>query len=286
MADISKRISRKSIKAKKKYAIKTIKKQAKEKIHDIKIQYAANPERQQEKDSEKQHKRTLRIQRRNARLAYYAKQPRPFTVGEEISNSIIHGIAAGLSIAAIVLLAVRAYFYAPAGMDRSSCVASFVIFGSMLFITYTMSTLYHALTPYGARKVFSIFDHDAIYLMLAGTYTPFLLLGTKSHTGMLIATIWAVTAVLIALYSVFGSKLRTFSFFTYFLIGWILVAAVLCGQIEVTQRSQNFMLAGAIVYSLGCGFFILRKFKWTHSMFHLFSLAASVLHFFSVYFLV
>jgi len=286
MADISKRISRKSINAKKKYAIKTIKKQAKEKIHDIKIQYAANPERQQEKHSEKQHKRTLRIQRRNARLAYYAKQPRPFTVGEEISNSIIHGIAAGLSTAAIVLLAIRAYFYTPQGIDKASCIASFVIFGSMLLITYTMSTLYHALTPYGARKVFSILDHDAIYLMLAGTYTPFLLIGTKNHTAMLITAIWVITALLIALYSVFGSKLRTFSFFTYFLIGWTLVAAVLCDKIMAPQLSKNFMVSGAIVYSVGCGFFILRKFKWTHSMFHLFSLAASVLHFFSVYFLI
>lgn len=279
MADISKRISKKSIRAKKKYAIKVVKKQAKEKIRDIKIQYAANPERQQERASEKMHRRSLHVQKRNAKLAYYAKQPRPFTVGEDIFNSIVHGIGAGLSIAAIVLLAIRAYFHAP------QLIAPFVIFGATLFVTYTMSTLYHSLTPYGARKVFSVLDHCAIYLLIIGTFTPFLFADAGKNTGILTALLWGVCLALIVLYCIFNSRLRTFSFFTYFLIGWTATLAVTSGKISASPTSQALLLAGTIVYSAGCAFFLLRRVKWTHSVFHIFTLAASVLHFFSVFYL-
>ena len=133
MGDITRRITRKSLKAKRKAAIKTIKAQAKEKIHQIKVDYSMDAEKKKEKAAEREHKRELRAQKANARLSYNARQPRPFTLGEDVLSSIANGIGAGLSVSAIVLLVIRAYFYAPAA-QKSTYISTFAVFGSSLFV--------------------------------------------------------------------------------------------------------------------------------------------------------
>lgn len=286
MADISRRITRKSLKAKKKAAIRTIKKQAKEKIQEVKLQYSQNPERARLKAEELAAKKELRSQKLNAQLAFNEHKSRTYSLGEEIFSSITHGIGVGLSVAAIVLLAIKAYFHHPESMPLSTFMTSVIIFASSLFVMYLMSTLYHALRPVIAKKVFSIFNHDAIYILIAGTYTPFIFMLFPLKSAFSIALlVWIICAVLIALYSVFGSRLRGFSVFTYIVFGWLILSVFVYAPYTLNATSKYFLLAGGIAYSV-CGIcYIFRRRKWSLSYFHLFALFGSILHFFSVYFM-
>src|SRR5574344_182729 len=268
MADITNKISRKSLKLKKKYAIKTVKDQAREKIHDIKIQYAKNPDRQQAKVAEHERRKALHVQKANARLAYNARQPRQYTLAEDLFNSISHGVGAGLSVAAIVLLILRALTYAPEG-KTVLYVTSFTIFGVSCFVLYIMSTLYHALTPYGVRRLFSIFNHTSIYLLIAGTYTPFALTTIEGMTGWIVfGVIWGLALVGIIMYSVFGSRMRNVSVATYIIMGWLIVFAFNPIVAKLPRISLAMLISGGVAYTVGCIFYFMKKYRWTHSIFH------------------
>lgn len=281
MGDITRRITRKSLKAKRKSAIKTIKAQAREKIHQIKVDYSMDAEKKKEKAAERERKRELRAQKANARLSYNARQPRPFTLGEDVLSSIANGIGAGLSVSAIVLLVVRAYFYAPAS-QRSLYVSTFAVFGSALFVLHLMATLYHAISPSKAKKVFSILSHCAIYLFIGGIFTP-LLLARMSLASTACAVLWGILALLLTLYAVFGSRLHSFSVFTYIALAAVLVGLIFSGALSLNLSSRVFLLAGVAAYGISAVFFMMRNFKWTHSIFHLFAIGASVLMFFGIY---
>jgi len=284
MADISEKITRKSLRAKKRDAIKTIKAQSREKIHEIKIQYAKNPERLQERAAAKERRKALRVQKENARLAYNARQPRQYTLAEDLFNSISHGIGAGLSVAALVLLILRAIKYAPEG-KTGLYVTSFTLFAVSMFLLYLMSTLYHALTPYGVRKVFSILNHTSIYLLIAGTYTPFALTTIEGVTGWVVfGLIWGAALLGIVFYGVFGERMRNISVATYIILGWLIVFTFNPVAQKVPRLSIAFLISGGIAYTVGCVFYFMKKYKWTHSIFHSFVIVGSVMHFFSIYF--
>lgn len=285
MADISRKITSKSLKLKRKAAIKTIKAQAKEKIRQVKMEYTSDSDKAKLRAAEKEQKKELQLQKANARLAYNTRQPRPFTLGEEIFNSISHGIGAGLSVAAIVLLAIQAYYHAPC--SRTSYIASFSIFGSALFILFLMSTLYHAISSLGAKKIFSILNHNTVYIFIAAAYTPFVLTQfSLPNAAGICGLVWGICGGLVALYSVFGAKLRVFSFLTYVTFGWLLAGLALSplGS-NINDLSKKLLTVAAIIYTAGSGLFLLKTYKWMHSVFHLCSLAASILMFFSVYYL-
>ena len=286
MADISAMIRRKSLQAKQKAAIRTIRQQAKEKIRAVKLAYAENPEEAAQKLREGANRKAGRMQRWNARLAYIERQPKEYSLGEDLVSSISHGIGAGLSVAAIVLLVLLAVFHAPLE-SRSLYTVSYVIFGAFAFILYMMSTLYHALTPYGARKVFSILTHDSIFALIAGTCTPFVLTVLGGTVGwVLFFVIWGIAGIGIALYSVFHSKLRYISVLVYIVLGWLFI--VLFALTPLTARlpslSRAMLISGGTAYTVGGIFYLFPQHKWTHCIFHIFTLAGSILHFFSVYF--
>ena len=289
MADISRKITRKSIKAKKNAAIKTIKKQAKEKIHEVKIQYAQNPERQKLKEEEREQKKLRREQKAAALLSYYQHQNREYTLGEELFSSISHGIGAGLSVAALVLLIIRAVFHTPADLNRSAVIAGYAIFGASIFITYLMSTLYHAIPAVLARKVFSVLNHDCIYILIAGTYTPFVLTKIPGTLGIsLCAVIWGITGFFIVLYSIFGSKLRWFFVVTYMIAGWLIISVFSFVPVGtyLPDMCRALLVSGGVVYTVGGLFYLMRKTKWAHSVFHVLTLCATILHFFCIYFMI
>ena len=284
MADISAIITRKSLKAKQKAAIRTVKAQAKEKIENLKKE-SFNAEEDEPLLSREQ-KKTLRSERLAASIAYSAKMPREYTVGEDIFNSISHGIGAGLSVAAIVLLILRAINRSvPSRIDIS--VFACTLFAASYFIMYILSTLYHAMNPYGARRVFSILTHDAIYCLIGGTFTPFILLEIGGNSAWIVfAVLWGLVAALIALYSSLGKKVRAFSIAAYLLLGWFFVMLfTVFGVGGLPQKSQTMLLAGAALYTFGGLFFLMPRYKWCHSIFHLFTLAGSLLHFFAVWYL-
>jgi len=283
MADISAIITRKSLKAKQRAAIRTVKVQAKEKIDQLKNGGFDNDDAPV---MNREQRRALREQRLAARLAYSAKMPREYTVGEDIFNSVSHGIGAGLSIAALVLLLVRAVNYSVSSRLNISIFAC-TLFGASYFIMYILSTLYHALNPYGARRVFSVLTHDALYFLIGGTFTPFFLLEIGSTAGWCwFAVVWGLVIALIALYSSFGRKIRAFSIISYVVLGWALMLLFAVGSVGgLPHVSKVFLLTGGILYTVGSPFFFMPKYKWTHSIFHLFTLAGSVMHFFAVWYL-
>lgn len=289
MADISGKVTRKSIKAKKKAAIKTIKLQAKESIKKVKIEYDENPMRKMAKEHEKQQKIERRVQRANARLAYNIRQPRQFTLGEDLLNSISHGIGAGLSVAAIVLLVLKALKACPEGVSLTSCVTSYVMFGASMFIMYLMSTLYHAIPSMAVRRVFSVFSHCSIYFLIAGTYSPFVIVNVPGKTGVILnAVIWTICAVMIFFYIVLGPRMRNFSVFTYIVLGWLIVSTFSFFPVGVTLPliTRSMLFTGGAVFTFALIFFLMRRHKWTHSIFHLLTLFGSVFHFFSIYFMI
>ncbi len=286
MGDITRRITRKSLKAKRKAAIKTIKVQTKEKIHKIKVDYSMDAEKKKERALEKENKRELRAQKANARQAYNARQPRPFTLGEDLLSSISNGIAAGLSVAAIVLLIVKAYFHAPVA-QKSAYISTFAIFGSCLFIMHLMSTLYHAISATGSRKFFSIMSHCAVYLLIASLYSTLIL--TRNNVSSSIAgcvVVCGICTVLIVLYATLSNKLYSFSVLTYILFGIILFSLVFSGTLTIPKTSSTLLFFSAISFVLALAFFLMRKFKWAHGIFHLFSQCGAVFIFFSLYYLI
>lgn len=276
MADISRRITRKSLKAKRKAAIKTIKLQAKEKIRQVKMECSIDAEKKKNRAIEKEQKKELKAQKSNARVSYNARQPRPFSLGEDLFNSICHGIGAGLSVAAIVLLIVKAVYHAPAG---SGWVASYAMLGAVFFVLYLASTLSHAITAPGGRKVFERINYISICFLIVATSVPFAL---KTLEGSVLAAFvvlsWSLYGILAVLCAVFGNKIRGFCIFVF--------GASILAMTAVFISCGNLLVVGSILYLIGGTFFMLRNYKWSHSIFHFFALAASIFHFFAVYYLI
>ena len=206
-----------------------------------------------------------------------------YTCGEEVANAITHGIGAALAVAALVLLIVRAAYYAPQG-HTAAYVTGFTLFGSSLIILYLVSTLYHAL-PQGAKAVFGILDHCSIYVLIAGTYTAFCLGPLYGSVGWTIfGIIWGCAVVGIVCYAVFGSRIRVLSFITYIPMGWLILFALRPLKSSLPLISFKFLVIGGMLYTLGTVFYALKKVKWMHSVWHLFVLAGSIMHFFSIFF--
>jgi hemolysin III len=226
----------------------------------------------------REHKQAIKELKREREAAL----PKRYTLGEEICSAITHGIGAALAIAALVILVARAARYAPAD-DRAFYVTGFAVFGASMVILYLMSTLYHALTPYAIKKVFAVFDHSSIYLLIAGTYTAFCLSALRGTLGWaLFGIIWALAAAGITLYAIFGNKMRLLSLFTYIPMGWLIVFAGKPALSAIPWQSMKLLLAGGIFYTVGSIFYALKKIKWTHCVWHVFVFVGSAAHFFSV----
>nr|WP_314781332.1 hemolysin III family protein [uncultured Treponema sp.] len=211
------------------------------------------------------------------------KIKRRYSIGEEIANAVTHGIGAGLSVAALVLLIIRAVRYAPPEL-KAGYVVGFTIFGASLIILYLFSTLYHAL-PLKAKKVFGIFDHCSIYVLIAGTYTAYCLSALHGAVGWTIfGIIWGMAVLGIVLYSIFGSRVRVLSVITYIPMGWLIIFAARPLKEQLPLLSFRFLIVGGIIYTAGCIFYAMKKVKWAHSIWHLFVIAGSIMHFFSLYY--
>ncbi len=205
-----------------------------------------------------------------------------YTLGEELMNSISHGIGACLSVAALVLCIVRAVFNIESVGAAGVVGAS--IYGATLVILYCMSTLYHAITNKTARRVFRVFDHTSIYLLIAGTYTPITLVTLKGAIGwVLFGIVWGIAVLGIVLNAINIERFKVFSIVSYIVMGW---AVVLGGKSVISQLPFGglvFLLIGGICYTVGIIFYAMKKYKYMHSVWHMFVLAGSITHFFAVY---
>jgi hemolysin III len=204
---------------------------------------------------------------------------RSYTLGEEIANSITHGIGAGLGIAALVILVVMA-----ARQGEPWRIVSFSIYGATLILLYLFSTLYHAIQHPGAKKVFQIFDHSAIYLLIAGTYTPFLLITLRGPWGWtLFSVIWLLAICGIVFKAVFIQKMKRLSTLIYILMGWLIIIAMKPLLSNLPRPGLWWLLGGGLAYTGGVVFYVLKSIKYSHAVWHLFVLGGSICHFFSIY---
>lgn len=210
-----------------------------------------------------------------------SKPKRAYTLGEEIFNSITHGVGGLLSIAGTVLIVVFA------AINRGAMeVVSGAIFGASLIILYTMSTLYHAITPPTAKKVFQILDHNTIFLLIAGTYTPYTLCCIQPlWLGWTIfGIVWGAAALGIVLSSISLEKFRRISTLCYIVMGWGIIFAIKPLKDGMPKVSLIMLIVGGVLYSLGCIFYVNKKIKYFHSIWHIFVVGGSVMHWFSVFF--
>lgn len=203
-----------------------------------------------------------------------------YTLGEELISSISHGIGALLGITALVLCIVKSA-YAHDGYK----IASSIVFGITVTLLYLMSCLYHALKVNRAKRVFRVIDHCTIFLLIAGTYTPYTLISLRDSVGWWIfGVIWGVAILGITLNAVNLKRYAKISVACYLLMGWMIVLAYQHMVTTIDPAGIALLLWGGVAYSLGAIVYgIGSKHRYFHSIFHFFCLAGTILHFFSIY---
>jgi len=200
---------------------------------------------------------------------------------EEIVNAVSHGIGLGLAIAALVVLLVKASLYG-SGWHR----AGFLVYGVTLIILYLSSTLYHSVPQGKGKNILRIFDHSAIFLLIAGTYTPFTLILLRGPLGWTIfSVVWGIALIGIIGKIFWLEKFAIPSVFMYLIMGWLIVFALRPLAEGLDQASLWLLIAGGLSYTIGLIFYALRPLKFHHAIWHLFVLGGSICHFFTVLFL-
>jgi hemolysin III len=200
------------------------------------------------------------------------------TKGEEIANAITHGVGALLAIAGLVLLIV---FSALQGTAWH--ISSFTIFGSAMVVLYVMSTLYHSLTHLRAKKLFRKFDHMSIFLLIAGTYTPFCLTVLRGWIGWTIfGIVWGCAIGGIVVKAFLTGRGELISTILYILMGWMIIFFIRPVYSYMSFQGFLFLIAGGAFYTLGAFFFMKEKIPYNHSIWHLFVIGGSIFHFFAV----
>ena len=203
-----------------------------------------------------------------------------YTLGEEIFNAVSHGVGVLLGIAALVLLIVKA---AVSG-GHPAALAAGIIYGVTIILEYLFSTLYHAIPARGAKRVFRIFDHSCIYLLIAGTYTPFLLVTLADHDGfVLCVAMWVIAAAGI-LFELVGRERqpRWVTILIYLVMGWMVVLRLPQLIAALDPIGLGLLLAGGLCYTVGTAFYAAKSIRYMHSVWHLWVLAGSVFQFMAV----
>ena len=202
-------------------------------------------------------------------------EPRRQTLGEEIASSVTHGVGLAASIVALPLLIIAA-----ARQGDGWRITSAAIFGASLVLLYTASTLYHALPRSRAKEVFRVIDHAAIYVLIAGTYTPFLLGPLRGPWGWsLLALVWGLAAAGIVVKSTLGFRWARLSTAVYLLMGWIGIVAARPLLEHISLAGIAWILAGGIAYTAGVLFFVWdERIRYGHAIWHLFVATGSVCH--------
>lgn len=201
-----------------------------------------------------------------------------FSKGEEIANAITHAVGGLLSIAALVLLIVFSSLYGTAWH-----IISFTIFGSTMLVLYVMSTLYHSFSRPKVKDLFRKFDHMSIFLLIAGTYTPFCLTILNGWLGWTIfGIVWTCAALGIVIKAFYTGKGEVISTILYLIMGWVIIFFIAPVYDQMTTMGFIFLVVGGALYTAGVFFFVKDKIKYSHSIWHIFVIGGSTLHFFSV----
>ncbi|MFC1611260.1 hemolysin III family protein [Myxococcota bacterium] len=203
---------------------------------------------------------------------------KPYSFGEEVANASSHGIGIALSVSGLTLLVVTGSLFGDGWQ-----LAGAITFGTTLVLLYSASTLYHSIPVSRAKHVFKVLDHCAIYLLIAGTYTPFALVTLRNDNGLwLFAIVWGIAVLGIALEAFVVFRPKWLSASLYIAMGWI--AIVMVGPLvrELPTSGLALLVAGGLAYTIGTLFYVAKQVRYMHVVWHGFVLGGSVCHFLAV----
>lgn len=201
-----------------------------------------------------------------------------YSLGEEIANSITHGIGIILAIVALVVLTVLAGIY-----GNIWHIVSVSVYSTTLILLYMASTLYHSIQQLRVKGILRVLDHAAIFLLIAGTYTPFTLVNLRGPWGWwLFGVIWGFAVLGVIFQLSMMRRWRVVSMVLYVGMGWAVVVAIKPMIVSVAAGGIVFLVLGGLAYTTGILFYRWDKLKYHHAIWHLFVLAGSILHFFAV----
>lgn len=209
------------------------------------------------------------------------REESPFSLFEELLHSVSHGIGAVLSLAGMTVLVILASVAAHVDPWK---IVGVSLYGVTLVLLYTASTLYHGTRHPRFKRAFQLLDHCAIYALIAGTYTPFLLVNMRGPLGWtLLAVIWSLALGGIALKLVRPHRFGALRVAVYLIMGWLIVVA--SGEMgeSLSTTSISLLVAGGVTYTLGVIFYAIRAIPYHHVIWHLFVLGGSIFHYFAVY---
>lgn len=209
--------------------------------------------------------------------------PQGYPWAEEIANSLSHGVGLVFGIVALVLLLVQAV-----GDNASTmAITSYSLYGGSMILLYLASTLYHAIPHQKAKYWLKKFDHCAIYLLIAGTYTPFLLVGLNSPLAKgLMAVIWGLALFGVIFKLAFAHRFEVLSLVTYLTMGWLSLIVIYQLATKLSLGGVALLALGGVVYTLGVIFYASKRFRFGHAIWHGFVLGGSACHFLAIYFYV
>ncbi|OGV71171.1 MAG: hemolysin III, partial [Lentisphaerae bacterium RIFOXYA12_64_32] len=201
-----------------------------------------------------------------------------YTVGEEIANAVTHGLGAAVSVAGLTLMVAFAWLWGDAW-----CLAAAIVFGVALLLQYVFSALYHAIPHPRAKHALKVLDHTSIYLLIAGTYTPFALITLREAGGLwLFGVIWTIALVGISMEAFWVYRPKWVTVAGFVPMGWIIIFLAKPLLQRLPAAGFGLLFAGGIVYTLGTLFYVLKRVRYMHAVWHLFVLGGSVCHFLAV----
>ncbi|MBK0080783.1 hemolysin III family protein [Kosakonia sp. S58] len=203
-----------------------------------------------------------------------------YTLAEEIANSISHGIGLVFGIVGLVLLLGQA-------VDTHAntlAITSYALYGGSMILLFLASTLYHAIPHPRAKIWLKKFDHCAIYLLIAGTYTPFLLVGLDSPLARgLMVVIWSLALLGILFKLTIAHRFKVLSLVTYLAMGWLSLVVIYQLATRLSPGGVTLLAVGGLIYSLGVIFYVCKRIPYNHAIWHGFVLGGSVCHFLAIY---
>jgi len=201
---------------------------------------------------------------------------------EEKINIASHGFGIMLSVIAFILLIIKS-----TEDNNTFHIIAYLIYGLSLIVLYSASTIYHSSKDAVTRNKLNVFDHSSIFILIAGTYTPYTLITLEGKTGWIVfGVVWALAFIGIILKLFLTGRFKILSTVMYVLMGWLMIFAIKPMILNLSQEGLWWLLIGGISYTLGAVLYSIKRIKYNHAIFHIFVLLGSISHFISIYFYV